>query len=408
MSLITKTPKTAIIILGVKKFLTVKWLISLAFVLSFIIYLLTSPGATPYDYFTRLSEAFLHGKYWLIENPSWLNELIPAANNRFYVVYPPMPAILAMPFVFVFGKLFQQQYLAHILGAGIVALAMLLSWRIKKDKRLMIWSGILTGFGTIIWFLSSVGSVWYLGQVTSAFFLMGAIVEAFGKRRPLIIGLILGGAYLSRSHVILSLPFFLHFIVEKENKLMKNLLLFGIGISIFVISDVVYNFTRYGTPWNQGYFLLPAILHEQKAAWFIKGVTNVGYIPQNLKLAFWSFPKLINDSPYIRPSWAGLAIWITTPAFLFALFYSLKERVVKLAWLAIFAIFFVVLSHGGTGSTQFGYRFAVDFYPFLLFLTIKAVARTGLAWYHWLVLVICIVVNTWGVLWINKFHWVSF
>jgi hypothetical protein len=59
------------------------------------------------------------------------------------------------------------------------------------------------------------------------------------------------------------------------------------------------------------------------------------------------------------------------------------------------------------GWTQFGYRYAIDFYPFLTLLTIKGVTKTGLRWHHWLLLFIGILVNAWGVIFINKLGFVG-
>ena len=117
-------------ILGMKK------LAFLFFILTFIVYLFTSAGQTPYDYFTRLADSFLQGKYYITQNPPWLSELIPAGLNKFYVVYPPMPAIIAIPFRLLFKEKFEQQYLAHLLGAGIAGLTILISWKIKKDIKI--------------------------------------------------------------------------------------------------------------------------------------------------------------------------------------------------------------------------------------------------------------------------------
>ena len=60
------------------------------------------PRADPFDYFVRLADAFLHGRLYLLEAPSWLNELVPGGGG-WYVVYPPVPAVLLVPFVAVFG-----------------------------------------------------------------------------------------------------------------------------------------------------------------------------------------------------------------------------------------------------------------------------------------------------------------
>jgi len=383
-----------------------KKVVFLAFVITFIIYFITSAGKTPFDYFTRLSDSFLQGKIYITENPPWLTELIPAGPGRFYVVYPPMPAILAMPFRFIFGEKFQQQYLAHLLGAGIVALTMLTAWVVKRDKKLVFWSGILAAFGNIIWFLSSVGSSWYLGQVTAAFFLSFALLESLTKKRPFIVGLMLGAAFLSRIHTIISFPVFLYLLRDKN--WFKKYTLFGLGTLPFIAFDFVYNYLRFGVIWDKAYFVLPKVLNEVNQPWFSKGVANIAYIPDNIRAAFWTFPKILTTFPYIEPSWYSLAIWITTPVFIFAFFAPFKEALVKFLWLAVFSIFFIVASHGGTGWAQFGYRFAVDFYPFLVLLVIKSVAKTGLKPIHWTLLFISVLVNFWGVVWINKFGWVSF
>ena len=375
---------------------------------AFTIYLLTSPGKTPYDYFTRLATSFLSGKYFLTEKPTWLTELVPSDDgSKYFVVYPPMPTIISMPFQLLFKDRFQQQYLAHALGAGIVILISLISWKIKKDLKLVLWSGLLAGLGNIIWYLSSSGSSWYLGQVSAAFFMSVAISGALKKRGAFLIGIFVGAAFLSRLHTILCFPLIFYLLFDKKFWL-KRLFYLTAGIAPFVLFNFYYNFVRFGTIFDQAYFILPRILNETMSPWFIHGVLNISYIPNNLKTLFWSFPRILKGFPFIQPSWNGLAIWITTPAFIYALRSNIKEKLTQISWTSILLILLVVVSHGGNGFSQFGYRFAVDFYPILLLLTIKGVARTGIKWHHWLLLSISILVNSWGVLWINKFGWVSF
>lgn len=371
-----------------------------------MIYFLTSGGPTAFDYFARLADSFLKGRYWLPEQPPWLTELIPSGVNRFYVVYPPMPAIVLLLPRLIFGSLFQQQFLAHIMGAGIATIMAITSYKINKSLIKAIWIGLLTGLGTIVWFLSSVGSSWYLGQISCAFFISLAILESIDKKRPLLIGLLIGAAFLSRINIFVSVFFFLYILSGKD--WFKNYFKLGLGILPFVVFNFIYNYIRFGTIFDQAYFLLPKILNETNAPWFINGVVNPIYLPNNIQAMFWSFPKVIPEFPYIVPSWAGLAIWITTPAFIYAFWAPIKEKIVRFSWISIFLNFLIVASHGGTGWSQFGYRFAVDFYPFLIFLIIKAIDRQTLKWHHWLLLMISILVNTWGVVFINFFNWVSF
>jgi hypothetical protein len=233
---------------------------------------------------------------------------------------------------------------------------------------------------------------------------MAALTESLDKKRLIVVSILLGAAYLSRPHTILSLPLYI-FLIRKNLPNIKSYLKLAIPFLVFFAFDSIYNLARFGVPWNRGYFLIPGTLNEP---WFSKGIVHPSYILEDLKVAFLMGPKFLRQFPYLQPSWAGMAIWITTPAFIFALKAPLKEMVVKLSWLSILLIFLVVGVHGGTGFAQFGYRFAVDFYPFLIFLTIKGVARTKLKPIHWALLFLGILVNLWGVIWINKFGWVSF
>src|SRR3989304_6049693 len=113
----------------------------------------------------------------------------------------------------------------------MVAITMLISWKIKKDIKLLVWVGILSSVGTITWFLSATGSSWYLGQITAAFFLTLALWKGLDRKEPFLVGLFLGAAYLSRLHIIFSLPLFLYLFSDKD--WFKNIFLLGLGIAPF-------------------------------------------------------------------------------------------------------------------------------------------------------------------------------
>ncbi len=373
----------------------------LIFLFTTLVYLSTSTGKTPYDYFSRLADAFLKGKYWIEENPPWLSELIPK-DGRFYIVHPPMPAILLLTFRAIFGELFQQQFLAHIIG-GLTALSVYrISLKIKKDQKLAILSSLMVGVGSIVWYMSSVGSSWYLGQTTACLFLLLAIEKLLENKKPFLIGILIGAAYLSRIHTIISLPFFIFNLKKKD---IGNVLKMIAGILPFFIFNSLYNYLRFGTIFDKGYYLIPHIFEEP---WYQKGLVHPSYIPSHLKIILLGMPKTTEQFPYIIPSWNGLAIWITTPSFILSLLGPIKNKLVKLAWLAIFLISLVIFCHGSTGFTQFGYRFAVDFYPFLILLTILGASRIKNKKIYPLLVFLSFIVNLWGILWINKFKWVSF
>lgn len=369
-----------------------------------VTYFMTSSGTTPYDYFTRLADAFLNNKYYLQDSPAWLNELIPIGDNKYAIVYPPAPAIISMPLRYFFGHLFEQQYLAHLFGALFALIIAKTAFKITKKVNIFIWFYLLAGFGNIIWFLASNGSVWYLGQVSGALFLSAAIYESVSKKRLLLISIFMGMAVLSRLQTILAIPL-IAYLNWKDIKNFINFIKLTFPFFIILSLYAIYNFIRFGSFIETGYSLIPGVLNEP---WYSHGIFHFSYITNNLKVMFLSLPIFKNEFPYITPSWGGLSILITTPAFIYVILTKLKDRSNQFTLLSLVLIALVTFSHGGTGFTQFGYRYAVDFYPILFFILINRIKVTNLSWHHWVLLIFSIIVNLWGVLWINKFGWVSF
>ena len=375
----------------------------LLLIFTFVIYLITSSGSTPYDYFVRLADSFLKGRFYLTDNPGWLNELIPLGGNKYAVVYPPGPALILMPFVYFFGDKFPQQMMAHLLGAGLAVITAQIAFLKSKKNSHFVWFFLLAAFGNILWFLSSNGSVWYLGQVAGAFFLTATIFESLKNKRPLFVSVFFGMAILSRLQTILTLPLIIF--LNKNNLSKKNILFYLIPLGILMILYGYYNEVRFDSFFQTGYSLIPGVLDEP---WYSKGIFHLSYIKNNLRVMFTSLPIFKSEFPYITPSWGGLSILITTPAFIYLLLAKLKEKENLFAWISLLLVALVTFSHGGTGFTQFGYRYAVDFYPIIFLLLANSLKGKNLKWHHWLLLIICIIVNLWGVLWINKFGWVSF
>lgn len=376
------------------------WFIALTlFFISTLIYSLTSSGKTPFNHFILLADAFNNGRIYIEGDIPWL-EKIPISQDKFFVANPPMPAIIAMVPVYLFGNDLQQQHVSFVLGALIIFVTFLISLKIKSDKKLAIWSSILVGFGTINWFLITVGSTWYIAQVTAQLFLLIAIYILITGGRPFLMGLFLGFAYFSRIPVILTLPLFL---INLKKPYFKNAVFLSIGILPSIVLNMIYNYLRFGVVWDIGYTLIPGISSEP---WYSKGVVHFDYILDHLKIIFTSLPEFSNEFPYFKPSLFGYAIWFTTPAFIFSLFNKMKDKIIWSSWLSISLVSLLIFSHGSTGFTQFGYRFAADFYPILIFLTILGVSRQkGPSWYHWVLLVCSVIINLWGVLFINVLKW---
>ncbi len=387
------------------------------FAVAFTVYSITGEGhPTPYNYYVRLSDAFLHGRLYLLDNPSWLNELVPNPSGPgFYVVYPPLPAFLMTPLVATFGINLNQTLVSVFFGSLTVVAAFFVAKDAAKkpdsyapkSQTANLWFAVLFGFGTLFWWLTSNGSVWLIAQVISAFFLLLAIHETFNKSRPLIIGLLVGASFWCRLPTILGIFFFAGLIVARQQPqnwagkirdALKPLLLLALGAGVFVVFDMAYNYVRFQAFFDVAYWMIPGILNEP---WFSHGLFNLQYIPENLGPFLAGLPTFNLTAPFMHAPIEGIAIWFTTPAFIFALRSKIREYVTWAAWAAIFAIAFVIFTKGLSGW-GFGYRYAMDFYPFLFVLAIRGMSPS-LRWYHKLLLVVGVVVNLWGTLAFNWF-----
>jgi hypothetical protein len=387
------------------------------FVVAFLIYCATGEGhATYYNYYVRLADAFLNGRLYLLDNPSWLNELIPNPSGiGYYVVYPPLPAVLMVPFVAIFGLDLNQTLFGIFFAAATVPLAYLVARSVLAKtkqgdatrKSTYVWFAVLFGFGTIFWYLSSLGSVWLIAQVIATFFMLLALYECLNKNRPLLIGLLVGAAFWCRLPTALCIFFFVGLAISQQqtpgllNKLKSSLpylLKLAAGMAVFVVLEFIYNFVRYGTIFPVGYWMIPGILDEP---WFSHGHFSALYITDNLKPFLLGLPMLTSVAPYVQFPMSGIAIWVTTPAFIFALKSKIKDPLTWWSWLAVFCIAAVIFTNAATGW-GFGYRYAVDFYPFLFLLTVRGMGG-NLKWYHKVIIIIGVIVNLIGVVAINKF-----
>ncbi|HEY3523578.1 MAG TPA: hypothetical protein VGK63_07715 [Candidatus Limnocylindrales bacterium] len=349
------------------------------------IYLFTSSrDRQELDYFVRLADAFLHGRITLLEAPSWLNELIPAGPGEWYVTYPPFPAILLVPIVAIFGTSIHEQIVSSIIGAGAVGLAWQLFRVFSLSGRARLLLTVAFGFGTVLWYVSEVGSVWYYASVVGIFFLLAALNLAFRHRAPLLVGLFLGCAATSRLPIALAAPALAAILVDLHRSrpmprlvpALRTLVPYAVGLAIPIGLYGLYNIARWGTPMDQGYVSIPGVLDDPYYSQH--GILSLWYVPRNLFAIFFRSWNYVDEPPFLQPSWWGLSIFLTTPLYLWLFKSRLTDPRVAWSLLGIGLVALPIVTHGNVGTTQFGYRFSLDFQPFL-FVMLATVLERGVS-----------------------------
>jgi hypothetical protein len=368
--------------------------------------------STDYDYYGRLAEAFLHGRWWLTEAPPWLNELLACGDGRFCVVYPPLPAILSLPFVPFFPTAVAQVVASRIAG-GASAGVLYYGLRAYGAPRTYALAGaIVSAFGTTLFFSSVDGRAWYAAHSASMLFLASAFAVAARGGNAVAIGALIGISALARLPVALAAPALALLCARRSGapfgRSLRGVIVGGLP---FALVYVGYNLIRWGTPFDDGYARL-----TQGDVFFNYGLFSPLYLLRQLQAIFLEPPDLIPNTPFFfRPRFIGMSLFLTTPVFLW-IFIALREirrnALVAATGAAALLALLPDLFHGTVGFQQFGYRFSIDAQPFLVAL---ALAGDGLfrgVWRRWptiivaLAIVLSLAVNIYATIAITRFgYW---
>jgi len=361
-------------------------------------------------HFVYLAESFLHGRLDLIHTPASSYDLTPC-EGRWYVSFPPLPALLMLPLVALRGLVVSDVAFSVVLGAFNVSLFYAVLARSGiGDLKFGIWLCLLMGLGTPLWYCAALGSVWYTAHVVAVTCLCLYALEVLGRNRPILTGLWLGLGFLARAPVLLAFPLTLMLSLQRDRNLRdttRSLLLLALGMAPALLGQAAYNWARFGSPLEFGYRWMnsPGPLLERQATW---GQFSLHFLPENLYTLLIR-PPLVSLAPLrIKPDPWGMGLLLTCPALLLALptlakvgetrFFG-KNLVSSLGlWLSIVLVQLPSLLYFNTGSYQFGYRFALDWLP--LGLLLVALGTGGrLRWWGKAFVVASVLAHLWGVLW---------
>ena len=377
-----------------------------------VAYLVAGLGlVTDYDYYGRLAQSLLQGQWWVSEAPPWLNELVPCGVERWCVVYPPLPAVLAMPLATVLPTAFAQVLVSRIAG-GVSAGILYLALRAFGAPRFVAITGTaLSAFGTTLFFSSVDGRAWFAAHAVAMPFICAALLFAARGERAWIVGVCIGLAALARLPVAAAAPALALLLARRAGTPYLGAL--GgvvIGGAPFALVYVGWNLLRWGSVFDAGYVQL-----TQGDVFFTRGLFSPFYLPRHVYAIFLEPPDLVEGTPFfLRPRGIGTALFLTTPAFLwlFAGLRSVRRDAVTAA-VAFAALLALVpdIFHGTVGFQQFGYRFSMDAQPFLVALALVGDARGRSAWRarpSWLfvgVVTVSIAINLYAMIAITRFDY---
>jgi len=347
---------------------------------------------TPYDNYVILADAWLHGHAWVTIPGNWIDAL--AYNGHFYIIEGPMPAVLLLPAVAVWGLQANQTMLSWILTAIATGAGWELARRLGVPWRSRIVLTVFLLFGTDLFFCGVFGDVWYIAHVSAACFTLLALVELRGAKRGWLVMLLGACAAFSRFSMVLAIPVYLYLLLAGEAAPTRHARLRGFAgvAALAAILWLAYNQARWGVWYDIGY---SAWYHQDQAGLPTGSPFRLAYLPMQLYAFFLAGPSLLQSWPYVAPTQWGLALTFTSPALVLAFFARTPARLVVALWIAAALTAAPNFLYYVNGYTQFGMRHALDFEPFLFALMCLA-SRNGLRWWGSLLVWYSAAVGVWG------------
>jgi hypothetical protein len=360
-------------------------------------------------YFPQLADAFLEGETHLTD-PSSVRDLT-SYQDKWYVAFPPLPSLLMLPQVAMEDvESVNTVQFTIFFGALNVALAYAILESLRRnglthlDHSGNLWLTVLLAFGSVHWYMSLVGHVWYLSQIVTLTFAALAVFLILETRSLVLASVSLAIGMFARPTIVLLWPLLYALYLEINSltikdwrRSIKSVLFSAIPIGIAVSGLLWYNLIRFDSLFDFGYqtmnvgdYLKPALAEY--------GQFHPHFIMSNLKTMFFSLPRWNPDCGLPAPDGNGMSILITTPALIFLYKSHGKSLWARSAWLSLLLLTLPLLLYFNNGSFQFGFRFLMDLIiPILMLLAFGVGQRLPIAMR--LFILSGVLVNYYGLLW---------
>ncbi|HSP18767.1 MAG TPA: hypothetical protein VLQ79_04585, partial [Myxococcaceae bacterium] len=337
-------------------------------------------------------------------------------TDRWYVSFPPFPALLMLPFVAVNGYQLNDTSFGVMLGALAITLFYMLARALarrgellRSESEALALAGVL-GFGTLLFSCAIRGEVWFLAEVLGVVLTCLYLRAAVGASRPVLAGVLWSMATLTRTPLVFTGLFFLlevltpgpwarleqlRVALRNPRPWLKPVLAFAAGAAPLALLGLAFNWVRFGSPAEFGHrFLFDNRVNADIDA---HGLFSPAYLGRNLQAAFLMLPR-VQGSP-LRLSYdpQGLSLLVTMPWLVLLVFPRARPRLHWPVWLTVAVCALPGLFYQNTGYMQFGFRFSLDYTPYLVLLL-------GLSGWSFrkplvqLLLGAAVLVNTWGAL----------
>jgi len=333
-------------------------------------------------------------------------------ETTYYVSFPPFPALVFMPLAAISGYDVNDVLVTLVVGA---LNAVLIFWLLQllvirghstRSTSDNLWLTFAFALGTVAFFSSVRGEVWFTALVFGVALNVGYMLAALDLKHPLVAGLLLGLGVATRVPIAFCFAFFawqLFFPRGRwESGRTREILIkgawFAAPLIVIGVALMQYNAARFGDAMEFGHSYLSGGAADRVRD---HGMFSWTYLNRNLLSAFVSLPRLVPSAPYIQVSTHGVGLLFTTPILALVLWPSQRPKIRRALWAAVALAMLPGLFYQNTGWSQFGYRFGLDFLPYLFALL--AVEGRPLSRRVKALIIFGIIVNLFGAITFGRF-----
>ena len=367
---------------------------------------------TKANHFALLADSWLHRRLDLGHPPpaNTQNNDFAEFNGKWFISFPPFPAVILLPMLAVAKtpeNLRDGQIWLWLAGIGPAILFLVLEKlrRMGESERTELQNLALSwifSFGTVYFFTVEQGTVWFAAHVVAVALAGVYLLCALGAERPVWAGIALGCAFLTRPDMLpAGLIFFCEAIRTSRDgesekiqwgAVVKKVALIAIPIAVTVAIMAWHNRARFGTL-QFGHEHLTVGWRARIDKW---GLFSYHYLARNLGIFTSSLPFMLKQSPWFQINTHGVALWFTTPIYLFLFWPRKTSAVFRSIVIGTVPVVIMLLLYQNSGWLQFGYRFSNDYAVFLFAMLAIAGPRFGAPF--WALAAWGIAVNTFGAL----------
>ena len=446
-----------------------RWALPIIYVVFLGAYLGASDGRlrqhSAYNHFVYLADGWLHGRLDLAANPpnenDWARVEVlhlrdgrtvkgqfrtSGPTDRFYplhgpsltidkedivsrswiryVSFPPFPAVLMLPFVAIWHLAFNDVLFTVLWAALNPMLLFLLLGNLRRrgySKRSVaddLWLTVMLGAGSVYFYCSVLGQVWYTAHVIAVTCVIGYAWATLEASRPALAGLFVGLGFATRTPFGFMFPLFFFEAVRVTGGwarlrqlpkhglppgLLRKCLRFSLAAGTILAVLLTHNYLRFGKFYVFGHEYLNITWQDRIQKW---GLFNLHFLSRNLACALVLLPRFLAQYPYVKVGAHGMSLLVTSPNLAYTVMPAERSPLTRGLWITILLTALPSLLYQNSGYIQFGYRFSLDYMVFFIMLLAVGNRRLTLLWKA--LLVWAVAVNLFGAITFDHFTQFSY